>query len=325
LQKNKIRVLLINRKKTKTTFSIESVFNDLVLSLRERVDFFQVNGFSILKLIFSRYDIYHITGDVTYLGLFTPRKKTIITVHDIGHYESTLSGFKKYIYGLIWFRLPFFKIKNITTVSEFTKFRIVEAFGVEASNIHVIYNSLSKFIPFNVKRRSKSCPVILQIGSGRNKNRLNLIEAVKNIECQLIFIGKLSQEALRLLEEYNINYIEKSGLMFSEVIDCYIDSDIVYFASYYEGFGLPIIEAQKIGRPIIVGDNSSMPEIAGKNYHTVDASSVDQIHCQIKSLLFDFNYYNSFVEEGFKNIIRFDEKNTIMKYLDLYERIAKSK
>lgn len=306
----------------KSTFSIENVFNDVVISLSDKIDFFQVNGFPILKLIFSRYDIYHITGDVNYLGLFTPRKKTIITVHDIGHYESTLTGYKKYLYGLIWFRLPFFRIKNITTVSEFTKSRIVEAFGVKRSNIEVIYNNISRSIPFNIKRKRKSCPVILQIGSGRNKNHINLVEAVKNMECQLVFIGKLSMEVLQLLKEYKINYIEKSNLMFSEVIECYIQSDIVYFASFYEGFGLPIVEAQKIGRPIIVGNNSSMPEIAGKNYYTVDSNSVNQIQTLIKNLLSDISYYDSFIEEGFKNIIRFDEVNTVMRYLKMYERIT---
>jgi glycosyltransferase involved in cell wall biosynthesis len=277
-----------------------------------------------VRLLFipnSKIDIYHITGDIYFSALFTPRSKTVITVHDIDHYEYTLKGLRKFVYGLIWFRIPLFYVKYITTVSNHTKSRIVECFNINPDKIKVIYNPLSEKIPSNVVLNNNVKPIILQIGSGYNKNIENLIHAVNRIECKLIFISKLNENILSILNHYKIDYEQYYNISFEKVIELYKICDVVYFASIYEGFGLPIIEAQKIGRPVLTSNCSSMPEIAGVGSCLVNPFSVDEIRKKIEILLNDKDYYNNKVLNGFRNISRFYPKIIADEYFKIYQHI----
>ena len=85
----------------------------------------------------------------------------------------------------------------------------------------------------------------------------------------------------------------RSGLPFStgeslsdaEVVRAYQECDLVLFASTYEGFGLPIVEAQAVGRPVITSDILSMPEVAGGAARLVDPFSVPAIRGAVLELI----------------------------------------
>ena len=317
-----MNILFVNRKKKESTFSIENVFSQIKAILIEKCRVYETTASLKLLIPNSKIDIYHITGDIYYAALFTPRSKTIVTIHDIDHYEYTLKGIRKFIYGLIWFRIPLYYVKYITTVSEHTKQRLVECFKVDADKIKVIYNPISDEIPNNLSSDNNEIPIILQIGSGYNKNIENLIHAVESMKLKIIFISKLNPHILKILNNYNIDFEQYYNISFDKVIELYKKCDVLYFASLNEGFGLPIIEAQKIGRPVITSNRSSMPEIAGEGACLVDPYSIIDIQKNLEKLLQDKIYYNKLVLSGFENISRFYPKAIANQYFNLYQIVS---
>ena len=317
-----LNILFVNRKKKNTAYSIENVFHEIRKSLSNKCFIDETTISSKLFFNNKNIDVYHITGDIYYAALFTPRAKTVITIHDIDHYEHTLKGFKKILYGLFWFKIPLMYVKHITTVSNHTKNRIVKCFNINPQKIEVIYNPISSEFPGKIDLLKNETPCILQIGYGYNKNVEKLIDAATGINCKIIFINKLNQYLLDLLEARGINYEQHFNISYKNVIDLYVKSDIVYFASLYEGFGLPIIEAQMIGRPVITSNCSSMPEVAGSGACLVNPLSSDQIRFQILELINNKNFYKKVVLNGFYNVERFVPYKIANEYLNLYIKIA---
>jgi glycosyltransferase involved in cell wall biosynthesis len=103
----------------------------------------------------------------------------------------------------------------------------------------------------------------------------------------------------------------------------YEKCDIVSFISTSEGFGMPIIEANAIGRICITGNVTSMPEIAANAAHLVDPFDIQQIHEGFQSLINDKPYRDSLIVNGYKNANRFSAASLAKQYAALYYEVVK--
>src|SRR5690606_23854889 len=112
---------------------------------------------------------------------------------------------------------------------------------------------------------------------------------LEGVDCELIIIGRLHSNLKIKLDQSHLIYQLKSGLTNTEVIEEYKKCDFLSFISTYEGFGLPILEAHAIGRPVITSNVASMPEVAGKGALKVDPYNVEEIREGIKKLINDKN------------------------------------
>jgi glycosyltransferase involved in cell wall biosynthesis len=112
----------------------------------------------------------------------------------------------------------------------------------------------------------------------------------------------------------------------SELLETYQKSDILFFASTYEGFGLPIIEAQACGIPVITSNFGSMQEITenGQSAHLVDPTSVPEITAGIHKIVNDDVYRLRLIENGFVNSKRFSNDVIAMHYWELYQSMGKT-
>jgi len=102
----------------------------------------------------------------------------------------------------------------------------------------------------------------------------------------------------------------------------YEDADIIALASTYEGFGMPILEGQAVGRPVISSNLFSMPEVAGNAACLVDPFDVNSIRAGIIKIIQNDEYRNRLVRDGFENVKRFDPDHIAFQYLDLYQEVA---
>jgi glycosyltransferase involved in cell wall biosynthesis len=165
---------------------------------------------------------------------------------------------------------------------------------------------------------------LLQIGTAHNKNIVNVAKALSGIPCHLRIIGKLSEELISKLLACDIDYSSASNVSDQDIINEYIKCDVLIFASTYEGFGMPIVEANAVGRPVITSNLLSMPEVAGDAACLVDPYDVHDIRRGVLRVLSDDTYRNDLIMNGIKNALRFRSQQIANQYAQLYREIIAS-
>lgn len=324
-----MKICLIFREARPGYFSIEEVFKCIRQELDNRVEFIEFHAdpnksrlANILAVSKIKADVYHITGDCNYIALGIPGRKTILTVHDIGHYEKTLKGFRRIIYGLLWWWIPLRRVKIITCVSSFSKDRLKRVFKVPEGKVKVLYNPIFPgFFPAG-KTFNEACPRILQIGTGNNKNVERLIDAVIGIPCHLVLINRLTPALQSKLEAASVSYEVHSKLSQLQVQELYRSADLLFFASLYEGFGLPIIEAFATRIPVVTGKVASMPEIARDGAILVDPWNTKQIRNAILSIIGNKELRDRLITIGEQRVNDFQPQTIADQYFAQYLRIG---
>ncbi len=327
----KKRIIFVERQ-AHGAVSIERVFAQVARSLP--TDLFDVEFHKlsyghglvgILKgLLFFRKrqaDIYHITGDIHYIALRLPKKKTVLTIHDLG-FLHTNSGVRRSILKKLFLDLPLRVSENVTAVSNTTRDEILSYFPGARDKIRVIENPLiADFTPGREKPFDAECPVILQMGATKNKNIVNLINAVSELKCKLRIVGPLDANIKGELEASGIHYENVDSIDRHQIVEEYRNADIVSFCSTYEGFGLPIIEAQAMRKPVITSALPPMSDIAGGAAVLVDPFDPASIKNAVVKLIDDAGYRKNRVDMGTENIKRFDPKTIADQYCELYLQI----
>jgi glycosyltransferase involved in cell wall biosynthesis len=323
-----MKVVFFQRKRSDFFFSIEDLFERIrgklpssTISVVKEMRFQSVGLFNRLYAcvdsMFSQGDINHITGDIYFIAPFLVKRKTILTIHDLGFLYSH-KGISRLILRWFWVQLPAHSVAAITTVSEATKKDLLKYVSISPDKVKVIYNPISPFFSKREKEFNSQNPVILQIGVTPNKNIPRLIEAIQSIPCRLYVLGGLTNEYRKKLEEFAIDFTEFKNLTVKGVVDLYASSDIVSFVSTVEGFGLPIVEANAVGRVVITSNISSMPEVAAGAAHLVDPFDVTSIREGILKVINDPPYRKRLIEKGYINTGRFNLSNIVNQYNGLY-------
>lgn len=323
-------VAYFHRKPRANYFSMEGVFKAVCEALpcevQAKVWFcrfqrgFAGRLYNMVEAIFRQRTINHIVGDVHYLALSLPKRRTILTIHDCVS-PRAMKGIKRLALVLLWYKLPVKRCAAVTVVSEFTKSEVLHFVKCTPERITVIPDPVSpQFVPnplpFNVAR-----PVILQVGTGRNKNIPRVAEALRGLHCHLDIVGKLDPAQRQILSDNAVSYSESRDLTAEQVVDRYRRCDMVVFASTYEGFGLPIVEANATGRAVVTSNICSMPEVAGSAACLVDPFDCSSIRAGILRVINDSNYRSHLVAQGFENVKRFRAELIAGQYAALYQEV----
>jgi glycosyltransferase involved in cell wall biosynthesis len=329
----KYSVTFFHRKPGRGHFSLETYFDiirkELPHTVRSKVvysTFFSRGLFkrvyNVVDAAFKQSDVNHITGDIHYIACFLKKRKTILTILDCGHFQY-LKGLKLSVFKYFWYTLPAKKSRYITTISEATKQDFLKHVNYNPDDVKVIPICISPLFKRIDKKFNKDNPRILQLGTAFNKNIQRLAAALEGINCELVIVGKLSNEVVNSLEENRIKYTNLDrSLTDIEIIDEYKKADIVTLISTLEGFGMPIIEANAVGRVAITGNITSMPEVAGDAAHIVDPFSVSEMHEGFLKIINDEAYRSQLIENGFKNTARYQKETIVKQYLTLYDSIS---
>jgi glycosyltransferase involved in cell wall biosynthesis len=103
-----------------------------------------------------------------------------------------------------------------------------------------------------------------------------------------------------------------------DVVQKYRESDLVVFCSTHEGFGMPIIEANATGRPVVTSDLDPMVNVANGAACLVDPYNVSSIREGIQRILGDVGFRNELIRRGLENAIRFNPSVIAASYEQLY-------
>lgn len=331
---DKIAVVYFQRRPRPTfSFSLEYIFEDLRDKLKDNIKaevkiskFFNDGYFSkfynIIEAAFRQGNsVNHITGETHFLNLLMKKKTILLTVLDCGMMQRK-SGIAKYIVKCLYLTWPIKRSNYVTAISEITKQEIVVYTGCDPNKIIIIPVAVDAiYKPFFKKFNSVS-PSILHIGTGYNKNLIRLIEALHGLDCKLEIIGKLNNEQIDALLKNKITYNVEAGISQERMLEKYHTCDILAFISIFEGFGMPIIEANSVERVVITSNISSMPEVSGNAACMVDPFEVNDIRKGIVKLIENEAYRNDLIKNGRLNKLRFDSKKIADSYLSLYKNIV---
>jgi glycosyltransferase involved in cell wall biosynthesis len=321
----------IFRKRSATVFSIEKLFDVLYACFeksgesvhRLELPHISTGIVSVLRnawFVASQRNMgtLHITGDVHYAALLCPFSKTIITIHDCVVLQRG-TGFKRLVLWILWFWLPLRMASAITVISEQTKNEVLKTVAVSQKKITVIPNFVDPAFAFNERPFSGERPRILHVGTTPNKNLPRVVAALRDIPCVLVIIGQLPEAILRDLQESGVRYENLVGVDHSAMVRLYRDADIISFPSTYEGFGMPILEGQAMGRPVLTSDLEPMRSVAGQGGALlVDPQSVDAIREGFLTLMGDGLLRARLVAAGNDNRRRFTLEAVAARYLALY-------
>jgi len=269
----------------------------------------------------NRAEINHVTGDVHYLAAGLQGPRTVLTVHDCVSLHR-LRGLKRAAFRWAWYQWPVRRVAAVTVVSDWVRRELLKWVRCDPAKIHVIGNCVREEFKPVMNRFNQAEPVILQVGTGGTKNLSRTIVALSGVRCRLNIIGKLRSEHTALLGECGITYTNLATATEAELLTAYRECDLVVFASSYEGFGLPILEANATGRPVVTSNVCSMPEVAGGAACLVDPFDVASIRAGVNRVLSDPAYRESLVAAGFENAKRFGAARIARAYADVYTNLA---
>ncbi|MCB0802241.1 MAG: glycosyltransferase family 4 protein [Flavobacteriales bacterium] len=323
-----MKVLFINRSRNYGGFSVEELFQTIQVELEKK-------GVSVLnyeydnnkpvksnvdKILNYDVNVFHITSSLPNLIRYLDKNKTVFTVHDINRYLFNLKGIRKMAYK--WYYLqPLKKLKYITCISNTVKEDLVKYLNIMPSRIRVIYNCYRDSYSEIKKDFNIEEPRILHIGTKPWKNLDRLVIAIKDLNVKLVVIGKLNHVHNDLLKSNNIKYENYSNLTYDEITKQYEMADIVSFISLYEGFGMPIIEAQSLGKALLTSNVSSMPEVSGDGAILINPYEVNSIKEGLLLLINSASTRERLYEKGKINIKRFDPTMIGEEYFSLYQEM----
>ena len=268
-----------------------------------------------------RNKIVHVTGDVHYALLGAWFCKRVLTIHDLG-FMVDKGRAAKFVYWLLWVYLPVKFAHRVTVVSENTRRDLEQYMTLDDDKVQVIGNFIDEVYQAAPRPVTTSTLRLLQIGTAPNKNIKRLAGAIAGLDCVLTVVGKLPENTIRELELHQVKYENKYNLSVADLYEVYKQSDLLCYVSTLEGFGLPILEAQATGLPVLCANCSAMPEVAGAGAYFVDPLDVDAIRNGISTLSKDMQLQKALIEKGYENAKKYSKNLIAKEYLKLYQGLS---
>ncbi len=332
-----LRVTHLMRRRFPGHFSIERVFAQLRPALAEQ-------GYDVDVVVAGQHSkgigprmrtarearrldapVVHVTGDINYAGVLRPRRRTILTVHDTEFLERA-SPAKRWIYTWVWLRLPVWRAQVVTVPTEATRVDVSRHVRVRPGKIRVVPNPVAEelvAIPSPSVPPWPEVPTVLVVGTRPNKNLERSIAAVAGLRCRLLVIGMPDDAQRAALAQAGIDAEIRTDLGDGDLRACYEDADVVLFPSTKEGFGIPVLEAQAMGRPVVTSTRSPLPEVAGGAAELVDPLDVASIRAGVERVLGDADRRADLVRRGRANVAGYRVAGVAARYGAIYDEVAR--
>jgi len=283
--------------------------------------------------------LYHSTHYVTPLLNTVPM---VVTIHDLIHliFPQYLPSRAAYAYAKLMLVHSVIKAERVITDSEWSKRDLIRLLHTPEAKIRVIHLAVDE--RFGKRHRSEWIPVlrhglkiedpyVLFVGNFKpHKNVGNLIRAFQHVPeglCRhLVLTGKgwdRAADLQRLAAETGLTgrILVKEGLSFDEINALYNGAELLVLPSFYEGFGLPPLEAMASGIPVAASRAASIPEICGEAALYFDPDSPREIADAVLRLLNDARLRASFVRKGLKRVGRYSWEKTANETLNVYREV----
>lgn len=308
---------------------------------------------SFWKRLCSLWRIWGVTDDITkddielFHGLsnelplnirHAKNTKTIVTIHDLIflRYPKYYSFIDRHIYNYK-FKKACRNADRIIAVSECTKRDIMHFYQIPANKIDVVYQGCDEQFKYPVNEKTKEeirnkyqipSKYILYVGSieGR-KNLLLIAKALEFIEepIQVIAIGKrtaYTEHVKKYLEHKGLSHrmILLHNVLFHELPTFYQMAMTFIYPSFFEGFGIPLLEALHSGTPVIGAKGSCLEEAGGPHSIYIDPNDPQELAEAIKRTLTDSSLRKEMIEKGKEYALLFERDIIAKELLKVYHK-----
>jgi glycosyltransferase involved in cell wall biosynthesis len=282
-------------------------------------------------------DLFHgLSGELPLKWDKKPIKK-IVTIHDLifVRYPQYYSFFDRKIH--LWkFKKAANSADKIIAISEQTKRDIIQFLKVSESKIEVIYQGCHKAFKeqqsneliqnikqkFNLPER-----FILNVGTIEDrKNLLNIVKGINGTNIPLVVVGKKTKYFQKIEDFIKKNNLEKQvyfleGVSMDELAVIYKLADIFVYPSFFEGFGIPVIEALFSKTVTITSNTSCLPEAGGPDSVYIDPNNYLDIQSKIKFLWDNESERKRRAGKGFEFVQKFNDEPIANQLMRLYKKI----
>lgn len=298
----------------------------------------------IRKLLILSSRIFSKKYDIYWQPNFIPNdkiraKKIVSSVHDFSfilykeyHPKERIEYFEKYFFKNIE------KADEIITGSNFSKQEIKERLNFPEKNIHVIYHGINHnlFKIYDNLEINQTLPenFIFSVGSIEpRKNLLGLLKAYNNLDdtfkdkYKLVLAGFKGWENNQIMElinkdKENIHYL--GYISDIELAKVYNKASLFLFPSFYEGFGLPVLESMACGTPVICSNSSSLPEVGSDAVVYCNPDDINDINEKLKFVLNDESLQKQMIEKGLKRAKQFSWEKSAKEHIEIFKRLSKN-
>lgn len=284
----------------------------------------------------ERLDVLHSCGYVGPLHLSCPH---IVTIHDLNYiaFGKQMEPIRRSTLAFLVPRVAQ-RAQKIIAVSEFSRSEILRHLKVEPHKVCVVHEA-----PRGRRLSASSCaekiraelnlksPYLAAFSSlSPHKNIPVLLEAVARISplypYKLVLIGHTPPGSAieQRINQLSLGHLVVcTGYISDEAAEAILQGATLFvFSSLYEGFGLPALEAQQAGTPLVCSKAGSLPEIAGDGAIYFDPCSVDSLTQAIRTVLDDQALQAELKRKGYANLARFSWHKAAMETLALYRQVA---
>ena len=298
-----------------------------------------------------KIDLYHGLSHEIPIGIQQTGIKSVVTIHDLIHerYPEQYNAIDVKIYHKK-FRYACNQADKIIAISEQTKRDIMEFYKIPHQKITVCYQSchpaFGKVIPDEKKQEIKKQyglpeQFFLYVGSIiERKNLLNICKAIfllrSEMNIPLVVIGgggKYKQVVKDYIKQNGLensiiflseNLSAKSSQSFKSAIDfpaIYQSAIAMIYPSFFEGFGIPVLEALWSRLPVITSDASSLPEAGGDGTYYVSPHSAQEIAAAMKKIYSDKEFAAKMIEKGWQHAQNFTQQKCATAVMDVYKAV----
>lgn len=288
-------------------------------------------------------DLYHGLSHELPDGIEKTNIKSVVTIHDLIYlrYPAYYQKTDQIIYDYK-FRHACEVATKIHAISQQTKLDLVSFFHIPENKIEVIYQAINPLF-FQVMPDAQRRAVLkkyrlpeeflLSVGTiEERKNLLTLLEAmlVSSIKMPLVVVGKptnYKKKVMQMISQHpgELKVYFFSGINNKELQALYQSAAVLVYPSEFEGFGLPVAEAQASGCPVITSNVSSLPEAGGNAALYCDPEKPEEIGKAMEDVLSDQILRKTLIANGKINAQRFTQENYARQLRQLYNTVLNDK